>query len=177
MVDRLVKGDQLAFLELSRLITGFLGQLRAFDFSEEWPDLIQEVLLALVQAVRRDGIRERSAVASYARTITRNKFANRLKAHLDLHEDEALPLEAVEDLAAGLQNGTASRDDIVVDVRHALEKLPERRRQAVFAVYGQGMTYVQAARETGIPLGSLKRYVREGLVELQRIFLPKPGST
>ena len=174
MVDRLVEGDQLAFLELSRLISSFLAQLRAFDFSEEWPDLIQEVLLALVQAVRREGIRERSAVAGFAWAITRNKFANRLKAHLGLREDEALPWEGLEGLAEFLQNGTASRDDIVVDVRRALEKLPEKQRMSVFAVYGLGLTYGQAALETGIPLGSLKRYVREALAELQRIFSPSP---
>jgi RNA polymerase sigma-70 factor (ECF subfamily) len=177
VVDRLVEGDQLAFLELSRLITGFLAQLRAFDFSDEWPDLIQEVLLALVQAVRRDGIRKRSAVAAYARTITRNKFANRLKAHLNLREDEAVQIDAEDVIAEIHEIDAASREDAVVDVRQALEKLPEKRRKAVFAVYGQGMTYPQAARETGIPLGSLKRYLREGLAELQEVFSPEPGST
>jgi DNA-directed RNA polymerase specialized sigma24 family protein len=61
-----------------------------------------------------------------------------------------------------------------VDVRRALEKLPEKQRMSVFAVYGLGLTYGQAAVETGIPLGSLKRYVREALVELQRVFSPSP---
>lgn len=177
VVDRLVEGDQLAFLELSRLITGFLTKLGAFDFSEEWQDLIQEVLLALVQAVRRGRIEKRSAIVGYARTITRNKFADRLKAHLDHREDAAIPIDEEEPLPGEQEASTEPRDDVIVDVRHALEKLPEKRRNAVFAVYGQGMTYPQAARETGIPLGSLKRYVRESLAELQEIFLPKEGST
>jgi hypothetical protein len=32
---RLVAGDRLAFLELNRLVTGVLRQLRAYDFQDE----------------------------------------------------------------------------------------------------------------------------------------------
>ena len=93
MVDQLVEGDQVAFLKLSRLITGFLIRLRAYDFREDWPDLIQEVLLALVKAVRRDGIRERSAVKAYARRTTYNRFAERLRLHSRTREDYTSSLE------------------------------------------------------------------------------------
>jgi RNA polymerase sigma-70 factor (ECF subfamily) len=174
LVDQLVEGDQVAFLKLSRLVTGFLSRLRAYDFQEEWPDLIQEVLLALVVAVRKDGIRDRSAVAAYAYSITRKKWASRLRVQYRRHEDQHLPWEDAIGAADAPHVSSAPRAEVVVDVRRALEKLPEKQRRAVFAVYGEGKTYEQASAETGIPLGSLKRYLRESLVELHRMFAPEP---
>jgi RNA polymerase sigma-70 factor (ECF subfamily) len=49
-----------------------------------------------------------------------------------------------------------------------MQKLPERSRDIVFGVYGQGKTYEQVAQESGTPLGSLKRYLRDGLAELRK---------
>jgi RNA polymerase sigma-70 factor (ECF subfamily) len=53
------------------------------------------------------------------------------------------------------------------DVRGALERLSENRRVAVLGVYLEGKTYNAVAEETGIPLGSLKRYLREGIAQLR----------
>jgi DNA-directed RNA polymerase specialized sigma24 family protein len=35
------------------------------------------------------------------------------------------------------------------------------------AVYIRGLTYEEAARATGIPLGTLKHYLRDGLAQLR----------
>jgi len=40
----------VAFAKLNRLISGFLINLRAFDYREEWEDLRQIVLMKLVQS-------------------------------------------------------------------------------------------------------------------------------
>ncbi len=40
-----------------------------------------------------------------------------------------------------------------------------------YGVYGEGRTYEQVAQDTGIPLGSLKRYLGEGLRQLRAQFL------
>ena len=44
VVERMLGGDRLACLQLERLVSGFLTQLRAYDFRDEWDDLRQEVL-------------------------------------------------------------------------------------------------------------------------------------
>ena len=51
--------------------------------------------------------------------------------------------------------------------RDAILKLPEKQRLAVLSVYLERRTYDEAARHTEIPLGSLKRYLRDGLATLQ----------
>ena len=74
--------------------------------------------------------------------------------------------------ASGQGQSRQSRDEVVADVRIALEKLPEKVRRAVYGVYAEGRTYEQVAEDTDIPLGSLKRYLAEGLKELRARFLP-----
>ena len=54
-----------------------------------------------------------------------------------------------------------------LEIRDAILKLPEKQRLAVLSVYLEGRTYDEAARHTEIPLGSLKRYLRDGLATLQ----------
>ena len=48
-----------------------------------------------------------------------------------------------------------------------MQKLPGRQRTIVAGVYGEGKTYEQVAEDTGTPLGSLKRHLRDALVELR----------
>ena len=50
----------------------------------------------------------------------------------------------------------------------ALDRLSERERLAVVEVYANGRTYEEAAEVSGIPLGSLKRFLRSGLAALRR---------
>lgn len=169
-VERLAAGDQLAFLKLSRLVTGFLSQLRAYDFREDWPDLIQEVMLALVAASREGKIREPRAVVGYIRQVTRYKFLDRLDRKERRQERHSVSLDEIEAINVRDPSARTPRDEVVVDVRRALEKLPEAHRSVVFRVYGEGKTYEQVVQETGIPLGSVKRYLRQGLSELRDIF-------
>ena len=79
VMDRLVRGDGAAFLEVSRLITGFLVQWRAYDFRDEWDDLIQEVVLAAIEATRARRLRKPGAIVGYLRTATRYKFVDCLR--------------------------------------------------------------------------------------------------
>ena len=57
----------------------------------------------------------------------------------------------------------------------AHEKLDSRRREVVEAIYGEGLTYQEAADRTGIPLGSVKRYLREGLSTLMQLLSTNLG--
>jgi RNA polymerase sigma-70 factor (ECF subfamily) len=170
VVDQVLAGDEVACLKLGRLITGFLSRWRAYDFREEWPDLTQEVLLAIVKGAKQGRIRDRNAMYGYVRTVTRNKFADRLKRHLGQSEDATLEWEEATESAPGELPTYPARDDIIVDVRLALEKLPENKRRIVFGVYGEGKTYEQVSSESGVPLGTVKRYLRDGLAELRSVF-------
>ena len=166
VLDRLLEGDRLACMKLSRLITGLLAHWRAYDFREEWDDIVQEVLAAVVSGAQRGSIRSREATFSYVKQVAHHKFVDRLKRHRDRKEDETVEwAEPVEGQLSA--DAAAASTDLLVGVRRSLEKLPERHRQIVYGVYGQGRTYEQVAEETGVPLGTLKRYLRDALAELR----------
>jgi RNA polymerase sigma factor (sigma-70 family) len=149
----------VAFAKLNRLISGFLVNLRAFDYREEWEDLRQIVLMKLVQSFGQGKLREPKAFVEYARIITRHEFYDFLRAHQDMEVTSDPP-----DLG-----DTESRDETAtLLVRSALQSLPEKQQQVVQAVYVEGRTYEEAALLTAIPLGSLKRYLQQALTQLRK---------
>ena len=173
VLERLLEGDRLALLKLCRLVNGFLARWNAYDFRDEWDDVIQEVVLAAGLGMRRGTLRNRAAIVGYLRTTARHKFVARLALHLRCERRE-IAWEAVLDgpLEPAQAAGESDRD-----VREALARLPENRREAVTAVYLEGKSHEEAARDTGIPLGSLKRYLREGLAQLRsELAIPGEGA-
>jgi RNA polymerase sigma-70 factor (ECF subfamily) len=94
---------------------------------------------------------------------------DRLRTHVRHGEDRSESADEPDDLCPAPLRVEA-RQEIVADVRGALARLPERTRWVVYAVYGQERTYEQVAEETGIPLGTVKRYLREGMAALRREF-------
>jgi RNA polymerase sigma-70 factor (ECF subfamily) len=166
VLDRLLEGDRLALAQLSRLVNSFLARWNAYDFRDEWDDLIQEVVIATAIAWREGRVRERKALVGFVGSTARFKFADRLRAHLRLREDDTLPWEAV--IAGPLEPATpAAAPELRRDLHEALARLPERERRAVTAVHVEARSYEEAATATGIPLGSLKRHLRDGLARLR----------
>jgi RNA polymerase sigma factor (sigma-70 family) len=147
----------LAFLKLNRLVSGVLISLQAWDMHEHWEDLQQTVLMKLVKGFYRGQLREPQAFVAYVRTVTRNEFYDFLKAR-----------GGAVVQAASVQEEEAPKDEeAVLAVREAMSRLPEEQQRAIQAVYLEGQTYEEAAEVTGIPLGSLKRYLRLGLGQLR----------
>jgi RNA polymerase sigma-70 factor (ECF subfamily) len=180
LVERLLEGDRLAFLQLNRLVTGFLAQLRAYDFRDEWDDLRQEVAAVVIQNARAGRLRDPKAFVGYVKVITRNKFIDRLKRRLRLREKETLPWdEETARAVAAIEPGEPGGD---TEERRALwaavEALPEENRRVVQSVYGEGRTYEEVSSATGIPLGTLKRRLRESVALLrERLGGSGPEST
>lgn len=173
VVARLVEGDRFAFLELSRLVTQFLVSNRAFDFRDDWDDVIQDVVLATVNAVRDQKINDPRAVVGYIRTATRFKFVDRIRSR---------KREAPRACADEPEVETAQWQAPEIDDRErqelwdAVRRLPQQQREAVVEVYAHGHTYDEASAKTGIPLGSLKRHLRQGLAALQQHLASTPPT-
>ena len=164
--ERLKKGDRLALLELNRLITGVLAQLRAYDFREEWDDLRQEVAMAVIQNARRDRLRDPRAFVGYVRIIARNKLMDRIKQQMRRREHEVLAWD--EESARSLAESTAAAFSDPADDPWALvAELPEPGRSLVIGIYREGRTYEEMAEHSGIPLGTLKRRLRQALEALR----------
>ena len=167
VMDALLEGDRTAVLKLSRLITGLLSRWRAFDFRQDWEDLVQEVLAAAIEGVREGRIENRSATAAYIRAIAHHKYIDRLRQHVGHHEDETLPWEEEHVAQASEALSRAQSLEVGLEVKLLLAKLPDNQGELLLAVYGHGRTYEQVARDAEIPLGTLKRYLRLGLSRLR----------
>ncbi len=162
------EGDRLAFVELSQLVTRFLHRLRAYDFEDEWSDLVQNVVWALVRAHREDRIRDRQATLAYIGEVTRRQFLGRLRQVQRHHERDRKELDDGDEPATDALTLRVSGIDVAhLDLRRALEGLREPHRSLVAAVYGESKTYQEAARELDVPFGSAKRYLAAGLKELR----------
>jgi RNA polymerase sigma-70 factor (ECF subfamily) len=170
LVDRLLDGDRLAFLKINRLITACLSQLNAYDLRDEWEDLRQEVILSLVAAARAGRLRAPQAFAAYVQSITRNKFIDRLKRASRTHEKHHVPWDEHGAEAAAAHTPAAGPDGKAADVWRAVADLDTQERQVIEAVYREGKTYEQVARDTGIPLGTVKRRLRDGLTAIRQRF-------
>ena len=166
VLRRVVEGDRLALVQVSRLVNGFLVRWNAYDFRDEWEDLVQEVISAAALALREGRLRDPQAAAGFLKAIARFKYLDRLKIQLGLRGGGKLPWE---EIVAGREHplegrlGAEGREDL----RRALARIPDKTRAAVTAVYVGGLTYDEAALATGIPLGTLKRYLRDGLAQLR----------
>jgi len=166
LCERLLEGDREAFATFNRLVSSFLSRLRAYDFRDEWDDLRQEVLLATVAHARAGRLRDAQAFVGYVRIVTRNKFIDRLKRELRVREREALPWDDETARAASPEPGPAS-DAARRELWAAVEALPDEQQRALAGVYLEGKTYQEVSDETGVPLGTLKRRLREGIASLR----------
>ncbi len=165
VLTELVEGDRVAFLQFNRLVTGFLAQLRAYDFRDEWDDLRQEVLISVVANARAGRLRDPKAFVGYVKIITRNKFMDRLKRQLRHSEKETLPWDDETARAAAVSEGRV--DDAPSDAWSEVRELPEDEQRILEGLYVEGKTYQEVSDDTGIPLGTLKRRLRASLTELR----------
>ncbi len=170
--DRLLAGDRVAFARFNRLVSGFLRQLRAYDFEDEWDDLRQEVLLAAVANARAGRLRDPQAFVGYVKIITRNKFVDRLKRGTRAGEKATLPWD---DEAARAAVSSAPPEAALGDAWAAVRELPAEQQRLLEGVYLEGHTYQEMSERSGIPLGTLKRRLRECLASL-RTRLAEPGE-
>jgi RNA polymerase sigma-70 factor, ECF subfamily len=176
--ERLSQGDRTAYIELARLITSVLAQLRAYDFADEWDDLRQEVSIAVLTNARAGRLRDPQAFVGYVRIITRNKLFDRIKRRAGTRERIVAAWEdetarAMLDRAA-LAQEKAAEDAHARDLWASVATLPEQDRHLIEGVYREGHTYEEMASRTGMPLGTLKKRLGAALRGLRAIL--GPGS-
>lgn len=181
VLDRLVAGDRLAFARINRLVSGFLVQLRAYDFRDEWDDLRQEVVMSLIANARAGRLRDPAAFLGYIRIITRNKLVDRLKGARRRHERASVPWdeESARTAGASADPSGSPHDPSVAAAREvwaAVRDLPGEQQDVLDGIYRQGKTYQAVSDEIGIPLGTMKRRLRDALMALRRRFADDSGD-
>ncbi len=126
-------------------------------------DLLQQTLL--VAARKRSRIPSDDPWPWFAAVMHR-EVRNLRRKNLR-HITAALQEASMADAHHGPPDA-AARNELRQQLRNALQQLPEDERDALVAGYIGGLTQKQAAKALGLPLGTYKKRVREGLSSLRR---------
>jgi RNA polymerase sigma factor (sigma-70 family) len=163
VIDGLRGAGRADLKRLQRVIARAVGRYATAD--EIRADLVQEVMLKMCSAARRDLIREPHALPQFARTVARNGAANWLAGAAARRRRE---LEA--GLAALMASATATGEP-ELDLKRALDALPEQVRCVIAGIYFQGATYEELAAHLGVSVVTIKRRRASALSALRRSLL------
>lgn len=168
-MQRLASGERSALEDIYRATSAKLFGicLRILGDEKEAEDALQDVYISLWRRADRYDP-ERASPISWLATFARNRAIDRLRVGKvrggSVPEEEAAPVSDPAPLAEDMLID-AERDERV----HAcLEKLDDKSRDAIRTAFFDGATYAEIAENTGTPLGTIKSWVRRGLMKLKK---------
>ena len=167
LMHRCAGGDQGAFRELyaltsPQLLALLIRMLRRRDLAEE---VLQE---AFVSAWRHasEYTASRGRVLSWLTTIARNRALDELRRTVRAAIDPGAAVEDLPDEESEESYGPAE----VRALARCLDSLPDGQRRSVQLAYLDGLSHEEIAKAMRTPLGTIKSWVRRGLMSLKRCF-------
>jgi RNA polymerase sigma-70 factor (ECF subfamily) len=165
--DRLVFGDEGALIDLYQRYSALVYTVaaRVTRDGKAAEDVTQEVFLAIWQRPfafdpAKGSLRGWMAMVAHRRAVD-------LVRREEAHRRMVLDTYAYGAVGRGDPVGDEVSDaDAALRVRTALRALPEPLRRAITLAYLQGRTYREVAAELGLPEGTAKSRLREGLRRL-----------
>jgi RNA polymerase sigma-70 factor (ECF subfamily) len=161
-------GDDAAFADLVRAVRPRV--VRAAERIVRDPAMAEEVAQEVLTEVWQKADRfdpERGSVAAWVATLARRRAVDRVRSE-----------QAGRDRDDRVARRSQERDrDVVAEevelrlehwqVRRALAELSDRQREAIELAFFAGHTYRDVARVLGIPEGTAKSRLRDGLLRLR----------
>ncbi len=182
VLDDLSRGELSAFDRVTRLVTGYLARIGAYQHRDSWDDLVQEVLMALL--ANPPTSREPGAVVRHIQTTTYRKFVDEVRRQRGRRR-----VGAGEDTAEPGTGETGWRRSVSLDevpelddadgpppldlgLQKAVSSLPERERQAVECRYVLGCSNDEGAERLGVSLATYKRALTSAMQSLRDRLVP-----
>ncbi len=173
LLAQIALGNRAAFEALYRGSSSRLFGicLRVLTQRAEAEDALQEVYTAVWRKAAQFDPAKASASAWLA-MIARNKAIDRLRSMPAQQMRASLELaENVEDPGASPPQQVQTATDRA-QLEHCLERLEPRRRSLIRAAFFDGQTYEELAANVAAPLGSIKSWIRRGLLQLRECLDP-----
>jgi RNA polymerase sigma-70 factor (ECF subfamily) len=175
LAQRLLERDEKALREAidryGRAVFGIARRVLAEASLAE--EVAQDTFLALW---RRPGAYDpaRGSLQAFLLGVARNKAVDLVRREESLRRArEALTVEAEPGDGAPIdETGVEEREE----VRAALAKLSPLQREAIVLAYFGGRTYREVAAELGIPEGTAKTRLRDGLIKLREFMGAREGT-
>lgn len=174
-IAAMARGDTRALEALYRETVGRVYglALRIVRVHEAAEEVAEDVF---VQAWRTAGTYSpaRGAPLAWLLTIARSRALDCLR-----RDEPALAHPDPEQLAVPGESGVADDPmDLLaacraqVEVARALERLSPRERQLLALAFFRGLSHQEIAAHSGLPLGSVKTYIRRSLATLREMLAP-----
>jgi RNA polymerase sigma-70 factor (ECF subfamily) len=168
LLVRIADGDQSAFAELYDLLSSrvFALILKVLVNRSQSEEVLQEVFLEIWQSAARFAP-NRGQGRSWVFTIAHRRAVDRVRASQS---------SADRDMRVGVRDLGGERDVVQEAVESKLEgervvaalaALPEAQQEALILAYYGGYSQSEISALTGVPLGTIKTRMRDGLTRLR----------
>jgi RNA polymerase sigma-70 factor (ECF subfamily) len=167
-LHRVSAGDRaalrLVYAATSAKLFGVL--LRILGDRSEAEDVLQDVYLTVWRKAQSFDAALASPI-TWLVAIARNRAIDRVRAHG--RASAPLPIEAASDIAD--ESPSAEERMLSDDERRrlddCLEELEARQAAAIRSAFLDGLTYEELATRASVPLGTMKSWIRRGLMKLR----------
>lgn len=168
LMRRVAQGDEQAFAQLYDVLSPSVYGLvlRVLRDPAQSQEVAQEVMVELWrQATRFDP--EKGSVKGYVLTMAHRRAVDRVRSaqastDRELRVGQASQDREYDEVAEAVENRLE-----VQQVRRALRVLTELQREAVQLAYYGGYTHREVSELLGVPLGTVKTRLRDGLIRLR----------
>lgn len=174
LLARSAQGDRAAFRRLyqasaAKLHGVALRILRRGDWAEE---VLQECYLS-IWARAGDYRAPLAAPMTWMTSIVRNRCLDRLR-----RPAPEVGADALEEMASGNPGPLALLERLkdAESLARCLKRLDARQRQAIALAFYDGLSHAELARHLREPLGTVKTWVRRGLLQLRSCLEPQIPS-
>lgn len=169
LLSRTALRDQVAYEALYRATAAKLFglALRILRRRELAEDCLQDAFVSIWYRAE-DYRLDRAQPFTWMAAIVRNRALDMLRAapsYRELAGDNLFDDRAVE-CSDPIEDVSAS--DEARALFRCLEDLPARHRQAIALSYFRGLAHAELARNLAEPLGTVKTWIRKGLMQLRR---------
>lgn len=168
-IARLADGDRAAleFIYQATSAKLFGICLRILGTKDDAEDALQDVYVSLWRSAGRYDPARASPI-SWLATFARNRAIDRLRS--GKVQSGAVPVDEAMEISdeTPLADEQLEVQQSNAQVHHCIETLEERQRDAIRTAFFHGATYAELAETQGVPLGTMKSWVRRGLAKLKR---------
>ncbi len=167
LLPRIASGDRDALQQLYEASSAKLFGvcLRILSDREESEDVLQEVYLTIWRRADRFDA-GRASVMTWISTIARNRAIDRLRARGPLAYADQIDEMEIEDGAPRAEALLEASQDSAA-LNQCLSELDERTAGVIRTAFYEGVTYEALAKRLDTPLGTVKSWIRRGLLKLK----------
>lgn len=167
LLMRTGQGDERAFAQLYQRTSARLFGVctRMLPDRREAEEVLQEAYVTVWQRGMTFNPAKAGAL-TWLVTLARNKAIDRLRQHHDPHIEHGSEIDAIIDDQPG-PSASAERGEQYRRLQACLEQLEAQQRRSVREAFFSGATYTELAARSKVPLGTMKSWIRRGLLQLR----------